>query len=70
MKASAPTSLFVADAFRETAKAYGFSLPVNDNGVRVDVYIPKSQSRVLGNGRIYVAPWLKKAITEKQGVSI
>lgn len=68
MKTS-PTSLNVADAFRETDKAFGFVLPTAD-GRRVDVYVPKSQSRVLGNGRLYVAPWLRHAVREKQGVEI
>ena len=59
----------VAEAFRETEKAFGFTLP-NADGRRIDVYVPKSQSRVLPNGRVYVAPWLKHATLEKQGVQL
>lgn len=61
--------LNVADAFRETERAWGFVLP-NSDGRRVDVYVPKSQAIVLPSGRLRVAPWLIRATAEKQGVSL
>jgi hypothetical protein len=62
-------SLYVADAFRETDRAWGFTLP-DSGGRRVDVYVPKSQAIVLPSGRLRVAPWLIRATAEKQGVSL
>ena len=63
------TDLYVDAAFRNTEKAYGFVLE-NNEGRRVDVYVPKSQALVLPSGRIRVAPWLRRAVSEKQGVTI
>lgn len=63
------TRLNVAEAFRETEKAFGFVIE-NNEGRRVDVYVPKSHSLVLPSGIVRVAPWLRRAVAEKQGVSI
>lgn len=63
------TRLNVAEVFRETKKALGFRFP-KGNGIVEIVYIPKSQSRVLPNGCVYVTPWLRRAVAERQGMTL